>query len=149
MHHSSPFLRQMRCLWILSSACCWNTPTKLSKTVRPKIHGLAKTELIRRRSIAGIPSSQSIGSRTSVYTGAFTHDWQLISFKDSEECGTTTALGVQPCVCANRISWFYDFRGNSANIDTACSSSLVALDMGCKDLRNGDVNMVSTANTAL
>ncbi|KAL8847281.1 MAG: hypothetical protein Q9221_007680 [Calogaya cf. arnoldii] len=81
------------------------------------------------------------GSRTSVYTGAFTHDWQLTSFKDSEECGTTTALGVQPCVCANRISWFYDFKGNSANIDTACSSSLVALDMGCKDLRNGEVNM--------
>lgn len=78
-----------------------------------------------------------------MYIGTFTNDWQQVSFKDSEECGTTTALGTQPCVNANRISWFYNFKGNSANIDTACSSSLVALDFGCRDLRNGETNMVS------
>lgn len=83
-----------------------------------------------------------------MYTGAFTNDWQLLSFKDSEECGTTTALGVQPCLNASRISWFYNLKGNSANIDTACSSSLVALDLGCKDLRSGEANMVSTSNIA-
>ena len=33
-------------------------------------------------------------------------------------------------------------------IDTACSSSLVALDLGCKDLRSGEANMVSTSNIA-
>lgn len=30
------------------------------------------------------------------------------------------------------------------NIDTACSSSLVALDLGCKDLRGGETNMVNS-----
>ena len=92
---------------------------------------------------AGMPLEQCAGSKTSVYIGAFTNDWQHLSFKDSEECGTTAALGVQPCLNANRISWFYNFKGNSANIDTACSSSLVALDLGCKGLRNGETNMVS------
>lgn len=84
-----------------------------------------------------------MGSKTSVYIGGFTNDWQHVSFKDSEESGTTTALGVQSCLNANRISWFYDFKGNSVNVDTACSSSLVALDFGCKDLRGGETNMVN------
>ncbi len=53
------------------------------------------------------------------------------------------ALGLQPCVNANRLSWFYNFTGNSANIDTACSSSLVALDMGVAGLVRGDEDMVS------
>lgn len=83
------------------------------------------------------------GSKTSVYTGCFTNDWQHISFKDSEQCETTTALGIQPCVNANRISWFFNLKGTSANIDTACSSSLVALDLGCKGLMYGDTEMVS------
>ena len=92
---------------------------------------------------AGLPMEQVTGSKTSVYVGCFTNDWQHISFKDSEQCGTTAALGTQACFNANRVSWFFDFKGNSANIDTACSSSLVALDAGCKGLRNGEADLVS------
>ncbi|KAL8668761.1 MAG: hypothetical protein Q9168_006619 [Polycauliona sp. 1 TL-2023] len=98
---------------------------------------------------AGIPLKKCAGSKTSVYVGTFTNDWQHISFRDSEECGVTTALGVQSCLNANRISWFYDFKGNSANVDTACSSSLVALDMGCKSLRNGEADMSIVAGSNL
>lgn len=50
---------------------------------------------------------------------------------------------------ANRISWFFNFTGGSANIDTACSSSLVALDMACKDLINRDVDMVRQMYTGV
>lgn len=82
------------------------------------------------------------GSRTSVYTGSFATDWQHLAFKDGEQCETTTALGTQACFNANRISWFFDFVGNSANIDTACSSSLVALDLGCQGLLSGGEDMV-------
>lgn len=91
---------------------------------------------------AGIPVEKVTGSKTSVYTGCFTNDWQLLSFKDPEQCETTIALGAQACVNANRISWFFNFTGNSANIDTACSSSLVSLDLGCKGLLSGDTEMV-------
>ncbi|KAJ5692411.1 reducing type I polyketide synthase [Penicillium macrosclerotiorum] len=90
---------------------------------------------------AGLPLESVIRSKTSVYSGCFTNDWQHLTFKDSEQCDTTAALGIQPCVNANRISWFYNFTGNSANIDTACSSSLVALDMGCKGLLCYDTEM--------
>lgn len=46
---------------------------------------------------------------------------------------------------ANRISWFYDFKGASMNVDTACSSSLVALDLACQELRSAGSNMVLCA----
>ena len=89
------------------------------------------------------------GSRTSVYSGVFSTDWQHLQYKDGEQCKTTTALGVQACFNANRVSWFFNFLGGSANIDTACSSSLVCLDMGCQGLLSGNEDMVghSCANT--
>jgi hypothetical protein len=83
------------------------------------------------------------GSQTSVYVGCFSTDWQHLSFRDGEECGTTAALGATLSLNANRISWFFDFLGNSANIDSACSSSLVCLDLGCQGLRSGAEDMVS------
>lgn len=82
------------------------------------------------------------GSKTSVFTGCFGIDYMHLTFKDTEQAGTTMALGLQPCINANRLSWFYNFTGNSANIDTACSSSLVALDMGVSGLLRGDEDMV-------
>ncbi|KAJ5180539.1 polyketide synthase [Penicillium capsulatum] len=91
------------------------------------------------------------GTRTSVYSGVFSNDWQHLQYKDAEQCKTTTALGVQACFNANRVSWFFNFTGNSANIDTACSSSLVCLDIGCQGLRSGDEDMsiVSGCNVIL
>jgi acyl transferase domain-containing protein len=71
-----------------------------------------------------------------------TMDWQHIQLKDAEQCDTTTALGIQPCINSNRISWFFNFTGNSANIDTACSSSLVALDLGRNGLLSGENDLV-------
>ena len=94
--------------------------------------------------LAGLPIETVTGSKTSVYVGCFTNDWQQLSFRDVEQCGVTAALGAQPSLNANRISWFFNFTGNSANVDTACSSSLVALDFGCKGLLSGDADMVCT-----
>jgi len=82
------------------------------------------------------------GSKTSVYTGSFATDYLQIAYKDAEQCDTTTALGVSASFNANRISWFFNLTGNSANVDTACSSSLVALDWGCQGLWNGNESMV-------
>lgn len=93
--------------------------------------------------LAGMSMKDIAGSSTSVYTGVFTTDWQHLAYKDGERCGTTTALGVQACMNANRISWFFNLLGKSANIDTACSSSLVCLDLACQGLRSGEECMVS------
>lgn len=76
---------------------------------------------------AGIPMEQVVGSKTSVYTGCFTRDYGAIAQKDPEILSRFAITGVESSMLANRISWFYDLTGPSANIDTACSSSLMAL----------------------
>ena len=43
---------------------------------------------------------------------------------------------------ANRLSWFFNFRGTSVNLDSACSSSLLAVHLACQDLRAGSSSMV-------
>ena len=43
--------------------------------------------------------------------------------------------GTASSIIANRVSYFYDFRGPSVAVDTACSSSLVAVHQGVQALR--------------
>lgn len=93
--------------------------------------------------------SQVAGSKTSVYTGCFTNDWQLLCFKDAEQSSKYAALGVVPSILANRISWFFGFTGVSVNLDSACSSSLVALDVACKGLLSREANMSIVAGSNL
>ena len=51
--------------------------------------------------------------------------------------GTGNALSI----AANRLSYFFDFRGPSMAIDTACSSSLVAVHLACRSLRDGECTL--------
>lgn len=82
------------------------------------------------------------GSKTSVFTGCFTNDWQQLSLKDPEHSSTHTALGIEASMNANRISWFFNFKGTSFNVDSACSSSLVTLDLACTSLITKAADMV-------
>lgn len=50
-------------------------------------------------------------------------------------------MGIAPSMLANRVSWFFNFKGTSMNLDSACSSSLVALHLACQDLRAGTTSM--------
>ena len=46
---------------------------------------------------------------------------------------------------ANRLSYFYDFKGPSLVIDTACSSSLVALHYALRDFNDGTIDRAVVA----
>src|SRR5690606_14252107 len=61
---------------------------------------------------------------------------------DSSTAHPYAITGTASSIIANRVSYFYDFRGPSMAIDTACSSSLVAVHEGVKALRSGDADVV-------
>ncbi|KAJ5733817.1 hypothetical protein N7493_002603 [Penicillium malachiteum] len=98
---------------------------------------------------AGIPMEKAAGSQTSVHVGCFGSDYRLMGLKEIEKTTDYDVLGVSMCMTANRVSWFFDWKGASLNVDTACSSSLVALDMACQGLTNGDADMGIAAGTNL
>jgi acyl transferase domain-containing protein len=86
---------------------------------------------------------QVVNSKTSVHTGSFGDDYKAFSTRDPQFGGRYSASSVSLNMIANRISWFFNLRGESINMDTACSSTLVAFHTACQGLRNGDADMVS------
>ncbi|KAL4745177.1 hypothetical protein BDW72DRAFT_198893 [Aspergillus terricola var. indicus] len=100
---------------------------------------------------AGIPISTIAGTRTSVHTGTFAEDYKGFFIEDPQFAGRYAASSLSPNMLANRISWFYDLRGESVNMDTACSSTLVALHAACQGLRtkSADVAIMAGANLFL
>jgi acyl transferase domain-containing protein len=71
-----------------------------------------------------------IGSKTSVFIGNFTREYEIFYARDPEQHYKYLATGTGAAMFSNRLSWFYDFTGPSLTIDTACSSSLNALHLG-------------------
>ncbi|RUS90834.1 hypothetical protein EGW08_001453, partial [Elysia chlorotica] len=102
-----------------------------------------------------IDSGQSMesvrGSRTGVYIG--------VSLSDSSDAWTMETDGMvgytMPGCCramfANRISFFFDFKGPSYAVDTACSSSMMCLDQALMGIRTGliDSALVGGSNLCL
>lgn len=92
---------------------------------------------------AGIPMESLAGSKTCVYSGSFSRDYATMLDHDPDSQPKYRATGTSAAMLANRVSWFFDLTGPSANIDTACSSSLIALDLTCQSIWSGDSTMVS------
>lgn len=89
---------------------------------------------------AGQSLEQIKGSKTGVFIGISVNEYshfQLDPLRITSHTGTGSALSI----AANRISYFYNFRGPSMAIDTACSSSLTAVHLACQSLRSGESKM--------
>ncbi len=91
---------------------------------------------------ARIPASSLRGGSVGVYVGASNNDYSFLSVSDPAVAHPYAITGTASSIIANRVSYFYDFRGPSMAIDTACSASLVAVHEGVKALRAGDVDVV-------
>jgi polyketide synthase 13 len=91
---------------------------------------------------ARIPASSLRGGSVGVYIGSSTNDYSFLSVSDPSVAHPYAITGTASSIIANRVSYFYDFRGPSMAIDTACSSSLVAMHEGIKALRAGDADLV-------
>lgn len=115
------------------------TPSE-ALSMDPQHRGLLETAYHALES-AGLPLHTIAGSKTGVFTGTFTDDYRISTFKDVADMPKHSATGVGQNFSANRLSWAFDFKGPSLQIDTACSSSLIAVDLACASLRAGDSSM--------
>ena len=70
---------------------------------------------------ARIPASSLRGGSVGVYVGASNNDYSFLSVSDPAVAHPYAITGTASSIIANRVSYFYDFRGPSMAIDTACS----------------------------
>lgn len=100
---------------------------------------------------ARIPASSLRGESVGVYIGSSTNDYSFLAMSDPSIAHPYAITGTASSIIANRVSYFYDFRGPSVAVDTACSSSLVAAHQGVQALRSGeaDVAVVGGVNALI
>ena len=100
---------------------------------------------------ARIPASSLRGTNVAVYVGSSLNDYSFLAMSDPSIAHPYAITGTASSIIANRVSYFYDFRGPSVAIDTACSSSLVAAHQGVQALRAGeaDVALVGGVNALI
>jgi polyketide synthase 13 len=91
---------------------------------------------------ARIPPSSLRGEAVGVYVGVSNNDYGFLAVADPSVTHPYAITGNASSIIANRVSYFYDFRGPSVAVDTACSSSLVAIHQGVQALRNGEADVV-------
>lgn len=96
---------------------------------------------------AGYSMSKLRGSSTAVFVGQMTDDYYDIVNRDVCSAPQYTVTGTCRAILANRVSYFFDWKGPSLTIDTACSSSLVALHQAVQALRGGECEIAVVAGT--
>ncbi|MDQ1547514.1 MAG: polyketide synthase 13, partial [Actinomycetota bacterium] len=100
---------------------------------------------------ARIPASSLRGESVAVFIGSSLNDYSFLAMSDPSIAHPYAITGTASSIIANRVSYFYDFRGPSVAVDTACSSSLVAAHQGVQSLRSGeaDVAIVGGVNALI
>lgn len=104
---------------------------------------------------AGINPATLSGTRTGVFAGLFSHDYETLQLKGGDrQAGPSFddayfATGNSAAVAAGRIAYFLGLEGPALTIDTACSSSLVAVHLACRSLRSGESDLALAAGVNL
>ena len=87
---------------------------------------------------AGIRPSDLSGSKTGLFVGVSTSDYQQLCAIHNHTSEAHGPTGAAHCMAPNRLSYLLNLKGPSEPVDTACSSSLVALHRAIESLRSGE-----------
>ncbi|KAK9609658.1 Non-reducing polyketide synthase pyr2 [Aspergillus fumigatus] len=71
------------------------------------------------------------------------------STMDPQALPAYMVTGNSPSIMANRISYYFDWRGPSVTVDTGCSSSLLAVHLGVEALQNDDCSLAVAVGSNL
>lgn len=86
-----------------------------------------------------------------MYAGACFRDYYDSLMRDPTTLPRFFLTGNGAAMISNRISHFFDLRGESMSIDTGCSTTLTLLYMACQSLRigNSKISIVGGSNVLL
>ena len=94
---------------------------------------------------AGVDPHRLVGSRSGVYVGIGSYEYQEIVRGESGAGGSDTPLymvtGNRFSTASGRISFVLGLEGPSIAVDTACSSSLVAVHHAVAGLQRGEADL--------
>ena len=94
---------------------------------------------------AGIAPERLVGSRTGVYAGIGSYEYQELVREASNPVGPDATLyvltGNRFSTASGRVSFVLGLEGPSVAIDTACSSSLVAVHQAVAGLERGEADL--------
>ncbi|AUY48420.1 SDR family NAD(P)-dependent oxidoreductase [Streptomyces sp. CB01881] len=96
------------------------------------------------------PSADGTPPSIGVYVGVMYEEYQLYGAQE-QVLGRPVALSGNPSAVANRVSYYFDFRGPSMSVDTMCSSSLSAIQLACQSIGAGvcDVALAGGVNLSV
>ncbi|XP_077868685.1 fatty acid synthase-like [Saccoglossus kowalevskii] len=94
---------------------------------------------------AGIDPQILRGTNTGVFVGATGSETVDAITSDMETLLGYSMTGCSPAMFANRISYFFDFKGPSYQLNTACSSSLLAMEHALRAIRSGQCDTAIVA----
>ena len=94
---------------------------------------------------AGIDANRLVGSRSGVYAGIGSYEYQELVRSGSEAVGPEATLylvtGNRFSTASGRVSFALGLQGPSISVDTACSSSLVAVHQAAVGLQRGEADL--------
>nr|WLE93511.1 PKS T1(KS-AT-KR-KS-AT-DH-KR-KS-AT-KR-KS-AT-KR) [Streptomyces sp.] len=91
---------------------------------------------------AGLAADRLRGSRTGVFVGASSGDYERLLLR-AGPAGLThhTATGTNRGIISNRVSYVLGLYGPSLTVDAAQASSLAAVHLACESLRRGETSL--------
>ena len=100
---------------------------------------------------AGQDAAKLVDSRTGVFVGQWTSDFEGRLYAHPEKMDFYAVQGSGRYASSGRISYALGLRGPSLTLDTACSSSLVAVQLAARSIRSGEIEvaLVGAANVIL
>ena len=102
---------------------------------------------------AAIDPDRLVGSRTGVYAGIGSYEYQEIVREDGGSDSPDTPLylvtGNRFSTATGRVSFALGLEGPSIAVDTACSSSLVALHQAVAGLQRGEADLALTGGVCV
>ncbi len=97
---------------------------------------------------AGYKISDLSGKKVGVFAGIQFRDYEHMIVEQGHNT-IHTAMGNDPAMLVNRISYLFDFQGPSEVSETACSSSLVAVNRAIHSLQRGESSLAIAGGVSL